>query len=764
MSDRSFQLITLEPRTCLADASESSSFFRIHHLHGVGDYLYMAQDARPIYNPADPIMTDLVRLNTNSRELSVMKQPDGTPYNRRSLREMRSEGTDLVITTKPSKAGSSRTDRIRAGNDQAEAYVPSSNALLVGSQADGERSLRVVSTKKNKVVVQSVHQGISTNLVDRKTGTSADLTRFGDRVVFLMGASDAMKVYVTDGTVAGTKHLDLFGSSPNLNLMRIESVGTRLIVSGSDMNESGERYRVAWISDTTPAGTYLAPPLISSADLIESNGNVALIQERANELGRRLWVTDGTLKGTRLASGDGKSSYTNFGKAIVVGDVFLVNARRDYTSPGDTYPLDVLQPKERHYPFANDDAGISDNLFVVSASGSFLAYYLTDHGVDSLFRYDDALILTNAIYPGPENRHKPVRIGVNGAWIAPSISSSFSDYMPMIAYAGGRFFEAINRTTHSVISEYTHADFKTEFQFEKFFDSNRNGRRDVDEIDSNVQLTWSADSTNRVTLSFKNAEDARRFTFTTPTQVTKAADRPTLMRVGIAEKSFSGKIEGTLYRQLPGIQHGIRSMDVREPLPGVAVYLDANFNRRLDPDERTTTTDTAGKYQFVNLPAARYGPVRTSLHNASESKVRSGPLRLYPGGSLTENPVYQIDGKTAAISGFLRYSVINVASGQEFAGPFVPLVGMKIFLDQDGDRIHDLRERFTRTDANGEYRFADLPMGHYFVRAVQDAFERVDHSKPHGFVADVMLLPDTTVGVNPVDLKRRDQQTGTAPD
>lgn len=76
-----------------------------------------------------------------------------------------------------------------------------------------------------------------------------------------------------------------------------------------------------------------------------------------------------------------------------------------------------------------------------------------------------------------------------------------------------------------------------------------------------------------------------------------------LTGLDFGNQSLLGKIQGTKFEDVNG--NGQRDPD-EGPLAGVTIFLDKNNDGVLDDDERSTTTDASGDYEFADLPAADY--------------------------------------------------------------------------------------------------------------------------------------------------------------
>jgi hypothetical protein len=153
--------------------------------------------------------------------------------------------------------------------------------------------------------------------------------------------------------------------------------------------------------------------------------------------------------------------------------------------------------------------------------------------------------------------------------------------------------------------------------------------------------------------------------------------------------------------------------------------LDTNNNGSLDDGEPTDETGWSGKYRFKNLADGVYH-VREVL--------RDGWIQTYP-ASLKHDVIVE-NGKIAKRKDFGNFKLGTIS-------------GLK-FEDKNGDRRKGWREyglknwtiklmKFGRngviatalTDADGDYRFENLPAGSYLVREVQQNGWKQTTRDPH---------------------------------
>ena len=145
----------------------------------------------------------------------------------------------------------------------------------------------------------------SSSLSDKYTGSYGLL---GSGKAVFLGESKAdpstYGIYVTDGTVAGTKLLTLAGSSVNRVAQLVTMSDGRVLLELGDKNAGVANPGAAlWISDGTVAGTKLFKTIAytgstASTDLVAiGNGRATFTVPTSNSLSE-LYVTDGTAAGT----------------------------------------------------------------------------------------------------------------------------------------------------------------------------------------------------------------------------------------------------------------------------------------------------------------------------------------------------------------------------------------------------------------------------------------------------------------------------------
>jgi uncharacterized delta-60 repeat protein len=202
----------------------------------------------------------------------------------------------------------------------------------------------------------------------------------------------------------------------------------------------------------------------------------------------------------------------------------------------------------------------------------------------------------------------------------------------------------------------------------------------------------------------------------------RLGDNPIVSGVNFGNYSaYDGAIGGTVWNDLNG--NGLRDLGptgrIEPVLPNWTVYLDGNFNGRIDAGERVTLTDGQGAYDFLNLAPGDY-----QIRQVVQAEfTATGPMDYWT-ITLTENEVMTGrdfgNQRPPVPSGVIRGAMWNDEDGDAVrdAGER-PLVGWIAFLDTNhNDRFDPTTERSTTTDIDGQYVFADLvALRHYRVAA-----------------------------------------------
>ncbi|HET6247861.1 MAG TPA: SdrD B-like domain-containing protein [Tepidisphaeraceae bacterium] len=179
----------------------------------------------------------------------------------------------------------------------------------------------------------------------------------------------------------------------------------------------------------------------------------------------------------------------------------------------------------------------------------------------------------------------------------------------------------------------------------------------------------------------------------------------------------SGWISGTVFYDTnhDGIENG---GDIGAQ--AITVYLDPNYNHKLDAGEQSVVTDSFGNYTFTNPPA---DPeiVRIVLAANDRQTFPASGVGEYvgknTGHSLTgENfAYYQFTPATASIAGVV-FNDVN-GDGRQNDGE-VGIPGATVYIDEYSSGKFQAGDPSVVTNANGGYAFTDLTAGVYYVRVM----------------------------------------------
>ena len=195
------------------------------------------------------------------------------------------------------------------------------------------------------------------------------------------------------------------------------------------------------------------------------------------------------------------------------------------------------------------------------------------------------------------------------------------------------------------------------------------------------------------------------------------ADRP-MLTINYTSSTFVPiTISGQKFNDLNG--NGVK--DPGEPgLAGWTIFLDLNNNGQPDPGEPTTTTDANGNYSFANFGPGTYY-VREVGQPSWQQTTPNPPDIVAQSGTDVPNVNFG-NFKQITISG----QVFNDLNDNGNKDPGEPgLAGWTVFLDTNNNGQPDPGEPTTTTDADGNYSFANLGPGTYYVReVVQDTWQQ----------------------------------------
>jgi len=149
-------------------------------------------------------------------------------------------------------------------------------------------------------------------------------------------------------------------------------------------------------------------------------------------------------------------------------------------------------------------------------------------------------------------------------------------------------------------------------------------------------------------------------------------------------------------------------------LAGWNIFIDANNNGTLEATEPSTVTNATGAYAFANIPPGNYSLREVQQPGWTQTTPNPGPVNLTGGANITginfgNNQLGNITG--------LKFSDNN-GNALLDAGE-APLPGWTIFIDANGNGRLEATEAAAVTGADGRYSFANVPVGNYTLREVQ---------------------------------------------
>jgi hypothetical protein len=278
-----------------------------------------------------------------------------------------------------------------------------------------------------------------------------------------------------------------------------------------------------------------------------------------------------------------------------------------------------------------------------------------------------------------------------------------------------------------------------------FVDNNQNGVADAGEpststdVNGNYKFIFTPSTNAAFTYHLTEVvKDGWRATFPqtgTIDQTLAAGEEGTANFANVAD-TISARLVGSVFNDANA--NGVIESGETRIGAGQVVYVDANNNGRLDSDELSTTSDSAGRYVLKVTPASA-----TTAKYIIREQPRTGWRQTLPaaGGAIS------VDAKQGATITLPNFADTQRAliSGNVFADQNgnkikdvgeVGIQGVRVFIDLDNDGRFDNNDISTTTDASGNWSFSALPSGTYIIRAVA----------PSGFKQTTTTIGSVTVG------------------
>ncbi|MEM9158690.1 MAG: SdrD B-like domain-containing protein, partial [Verrucomicrobiota bacterium] len=155
---------------------------------------------------------------------------------------------------------------------------------------------------------------------------------------------------------------------------------------------------------------------------------------------------------------------------------------------------------------------------------------------------------------------------------------------------------------------------------------------------------------------------------------------------------------------------------------GREVFADLNENGQRDPGEAFVLSGPDGSFLFENL-----GPEATVLRVVDGINGRS--IQLVSGADLLDLTLAA--SPTGSIRG-VAYLDENINAQQDVGE--IGLQGIQLFVDDNGNGILDLGERFAATDLDGNYEITGVPFGTHLI--VQTPFAGFNSGAPRNVTLD----------------------------
>lgn len=253
-----------------------------------------------------------------------------------------------------------RSDGTAAGTRMVEDFAPGTESSSPRRFARTEQAFYFVGSRGTSVhLLRSTGRPGAVSMLERfEDNFIFNLTPVMSRIFFLVDNDEGeASLWKTDGTAASTLRLRFFhGEYPH----DFVAFGNRLVFSAGEGSFGEPEGEELWMSDGTVLGTRLikdirpGPGGSAPGALAVMSGRVFFAADNGGGLGRELWVTDGTAVGTRLFKdlerGPGSSSperLTAIQGTLFFSAVTAGRGRELWVSNGTvagTVPLAELNP------------------------------------------------------------------------------------------------------------------------------------------------------------------------------------------------------------------------------------------------------------------------------------------------------------------------------------------------------------------------------------------------------------------------------------
>ncbi len=169
-------------------------------------------------------------------------------------------------------------------------------------------------------------------------------------------------------------------------------------------------------------------------------------------------------------------------------------------------------------------------------------------------------------------------------------------------------------------------------------------------------------------------------------------------------------------------------------ISGFRVFLDTNNNGILDAGEISKPVSATGTYTFTAVPPGTYRVREVFRDGWRQSFPALGYYQVTLGYNEAAKSQSFANTDTVLIKGTV---FMDANKNKAFDPAESGMAGWTVFLDQNNNGILDAGETSTVTDASGNYRFFNMPAGHYLVRVVQQTAYK--QTTPAGGVHSVTL-------------------------